>query len=369
MSLAPPTDLAPRVASLEPTAFAVPNGREEEWRFVPMDRARKFFDADLGAGTLHAAPGPYVSTLPIADVRDGWVPTDRAAAVARAGASTAVVVEIPADHQPSEPIVVRLAGEQAMNFGHLSIRIGSMSEATVIVVHDLSVDVSGTIVTQIADGAKATVVHVLEGGSGQQMLHWHTSVGRDATFIGATVVLDGSFVRLTPTVQYDGPGGSADLLGVFLADGDNFFEQRIFVEHSAPHCRSNVVYKGALSGGHAHTVWVGDVLVRRTAIGTDTYEMNRNLLLDDGPRADSVPNLELETGDVTSAGHASATGRFDDMQLFYLMSRGLTEQQARQMVVRGFFADVIRMIPSLEWRDQLLGLVDRRLGITGSDDE
>ena len=369
MSVAPPTDLAPRFASLEPTAFAIPNGREEEWRFVPMDRAGKFFDSDRVAGTLEAAPAPYVSTAPIEDISDGWVPTDRAAAVARAGVDTAIVVDIPADDRPSEPIVVRLIGPQSMNFGHISIRAGAHSEATIIVVHDLSVDVSGTIVTRIGDGAKVTIVQLLEGGQGQQMLHWHTSVGRDATFLAATVVLDGSFVRFTPTIQYDGPGGSADVLGVFLADRDNFFEQRILVEHEAPHCRSNVVYKGALSGDRAHTVWVGDVLVRRTAVGTDTYEMNRNLLLEDGPRADSVPNLELETGDVASAGHASATGRFDDMQLFYLMSRGLTEQQARQMVVRGFFAEVIRMIPSTDWRDRLFTLVDRRLGIAGGEHE
>lgn len=334
-----------------------------------MDRARKFFEADRGAGTLQAAPGPYVRMVPVADLSDGWVPTDRAAAVARAGIDDAVVVEVPPDEQPSDPIVVRLSGLEPMNFGHVSIQVGSHAEATIIIVHDLTADTSGAIVTQIGDGAKVTIVQLFEGGQGQQMLHWHTSVGRDATFVGATVVLDGSFVRITPTIHYDGPGGSAEVLGVFLADGDNFYEQRIFVEHGAPHCRSNVVYKGALSGSQAHTVWVGDVLVRRTAIGTDTYEMNRNLLLDDGPRADSVPNLELETGDVASAGHASATGRFDDMQLFYLMSRGLTEHQARQMVVRGFFADVIRMIPSTDWRDRLLTLVDQRLGIAGDDHE
>jgi Fe-S cluster assembly protein SufD len=159
-------------------------------------------------------------------------------------------------------------------------------------------------------------------------------------------------VRIVPSVSYAGPGGSAELLGAFFAEGGQYLEHRIFVEHDQPHCTSNVVFKGALTGAGSHTVWIGDVLVRRSATGTDTYEMNRNLLLDDGPRADSVPNLELETGDVASAGHASATGRFDDEHLFYLQSRGITEKEARRLVVLGFLAEIVQAIgePALEER-------------------
>ena len=82
------------------------------------------------------------------------------------------------------------------------------------------------------------------------------------------------------------------------------------------------------------------MLIRAEAVGTDTYEINRNLILTDGARADSVPNLEIETGEIAGAGHASATGRFDDEQLFYLQSRGIPEEEARRLVVRGFFAEV-----------------------------
>jgi len=243
------------------------------------------------------------------------------------------------------------------------------SKATVIVEHDLQHDVCGAMAVNLADGSDLTMVSVIDRGKGRNLLHWPTVVGRDARFTGAAVTLDGSFVRMSPTVTYAGPGGSADLLGVFLADSENYYEHRVFVEHAVPNCRSNVVYKGALSGRDAHTVWIGDVLVRREATGTDTYEMNRNLLLTEGPRADSVPNLELETGDVAGAGHASATGRFDDNQLFYLMSRGIPEALARQLVVRGFFAEVFARIPSQQWRDLLIGRVDSRLGIAEMADE
>ena len=93
----------------------------------------------------------------------------------------------------------------------------------------------------------------------------------------------------------------------------------------------------------------------------DTYEENRNLVLTDGCRADSIPNLEIETGEIEGAGHASATARFDDEQLFYLRSRGIDDKEARRLVVHGFFNDLIRKIgvPSIE--ERLLATVEAEL--------
>jgi len=122
-----------------------------------------------------------------------------------------------------------------------------------------------------------------------------------------------------------------ELFGLYFADAGQHLEQRLFVDHAVANCKSNVLYKGALQGRNAHTVWVGDVLIRKEAEGTDTYEANRNLVLTDGARADSVPNLEIETGEIVGAGHASATGRFDDEQLFYLCSRGIDAETARRV--------------------------------------
>ena len=124
------------------------------------------------------------------------------------------------------------------------------------------------------------------------------------------------------------------------------------VDHEATNCRSHVMYKGALQGQDAHAVWIGDVLIQAAATGTDTYELNRNLVLTDGARVDSVPNLEIETGETVCAGHASATGRFDDEQLFYLMARGIPADEARRLVVRGFFAELVQQIglPDVEER-------------------
>jgi len=367
---APPVDHAPRVASGNIDDFAVPVGREEEWRFAPVAELGWFMEPDADAGSLHASAGDHVSVVEIASLEPtSWLPTDRPSAVARALVSTAVRVRVGDEEVVDEPIVVNLTASAARNYGLIDIRAGRHSRATVVIVHDASVDVSGSIVTVVGDGADLTVMSVLDGpATNIHLWQWHAEVGRDARFVGACVTLGGRIVRILPSVAFTGSGGSAELLGAFLADGAQYLEHRIFVEHVLPHCTSNVVYKGALSGEGAHTVWVGDVLVRPTATGTDTYEMNRNLLLTDGPRADSVPNLELETGDVASAGHASATGRFDDEQLFYLQSRGIPEEIARQLVVRGFFVDVLARIPSVEWRAEMLGRIAHRLGMEAIDE-
>ena len=114
-------------------------------------------------------------------------------------------------------------------------------------------------------------------------------------------------------------------------------------------------------GEGAHTVWIGNVLIRKVAEGIETYEENRNLVLTDGCQADSVPNLEIETGEIEGAGHASATGRFDDEQLFYLRSRGIAEDEARRLVVHGFFNDLIRRIAVPELEEQLAATVEAEL--------
>ncbi len=190
----------------------------------------------------------------------------------------------------------------------------------------------------------------------------HAVLEADATLRSVVVSLGGSLVRHTASVEYRGRGGDAELVGVYFADAGQHLEHRLFVDHSVPGCRSDVIYKGALQGDSAHTVWIGDVLIRAAATGTHTYELNRNLVLTDGARADSVPNLEIETGEIEGAGHASATGRFDDEQLFYLMSRGIPESIARRLVVRGFFADAINRIGVPEVAERLLAAVDAELG-------
>ena len=366
MTTAPPIDLSPRLSSLDPDVFDIPTGREVEWRFAPLTAFSRFFQSIEGAGDVRAThENEYVRNVPISDVYSSWLPTDRPLAVARSLVRNAVVVDIPRDQVVAEPIVVKLQGAGDTSYQHVEINVGAFSSAVLVIEHDLDRDICGALVVNVGDGAKLTMLSVVDGATDAVHISgWHTTTGRDSTFIGCAVTLGGGFVRISPSVTYAAPGGNAELLGLFLADGDQYLEHRIFVEHEQPHCTSRVTYKGALSGPGSHTVWVGDVLVRRGATGTDTYELNRNLLLNDGPRADSVPNLELETGEIIGAGHASATGRFDDEQLFYLQSRGIPETQARQLVVRGFFAEVLGRLNDEVWRDSMMSRISVRLGLS-----
>src|SRR5262249_22808346 len=188
------------------------------------------------------------------------------------------------------------------------------------------------------------------------------TIGKDARLQHTAVTLGGGVVRLSPSVRYGGPGGDAELLGAYFADSGQHLEHRLFVDHAQPNCRSPVEYKGALQGDGAHTGWIGDVLIRVEAVGTDTYERNRNLLLTEGARADSVPNLEILTGEVIGAGHASTSGRLEDEHLFYLMARGIPLAEARRLVIRGFFGELIGRIGVPELRDRIAGESEAELG-------
>ncbi len=366
-TIAPATNLAPRVFSRDIEDFEVPNGREEEWRFAPIKKLGDFFEPALwGSVGLAGEHDASVEFVAINDLRlsQTWMPTDRPSAIARAKATHAVLVTIAKESVHSNPILVNLKNAGENNYIHVEVHAGAFSKAQVVVMHDTSGNVNGSMLSILGDQADLTMLSVTDAQTAViQHLHWFTEVGRDANFIGLSITLGGGVIRTVPTVTYRAPGGKAAMLGAFLLTGHQFQEHRIFVDHTQPRCTSNVIYKGALSGEGAHSVWIGDVLVRRAATGIETYELNRNLLLTDGPRADSVPNLELETGDVVGAGHASATGRFDDEQLFYLQSRGIPDAIARLLVVRGFFVDVLIKINDPDLSASLMRRIESKLGI------
>ena len=242
------------------------------------------------------------------------------------------------------------------------IDVGHHARATVVLDHVGSGTFGAGVEVVVGDGADVTVVSLQDWADDAVHAGAHAGlVGRDAKYRHVVATLGGDLVRIVPTVVYSGSGGDAELYGLTFTDAGQHHEHRIFIDHKLPNCRSRVTYKSALQGENAHAVWIGDVLIRAEAVGTDTYELNRNLVLSDGARADSVPNLEIETGEVAGAGHASATGRFDDDALFYLMSRGITADVARRLVVRSFFAEVLAAIPVEEVRDRVAAAVDEEL--------
>ena len=374
-------------ASFDVDAFEVPGGRDELWRFTPLRRLRGLHNGSAKPDAtarieVAASDGVTVETVGRDDSRlgQGGVPADRVAAQAFSAFDTATIVTIGRSVQTAVPIevVVTGPGAERIAYGHLQIRAEELADAVVVVDLRGGGTYADNVELVVADAARLTVVWLADWAD--DMVHvsaHHASLGKDSVLRHVAVMLGGDLVRLSATVRFGGAGGDAELLGLYFADAGQHLESRLLVDHAKPDCRSNVLYKGALQGEpdstgpdsgkpDARSVWVGDVLIRAEATGTDTFEVNRNLLLTDGARADSVPNLEIETGEIIGAGHASATGRFDDEQLFYLRSRGIPEDLARRLVVRGFFGEIISRIGVEQIRDRLTGAIENELSITES---
>ncbi len=365
---------ADRRTSFDLGDFPVPTGREEEWRFTPVARVTPLFDAAgeglAGTGvqvTVVEAPEVQVEIVGRDDERLGRAgrPGDRAAAAAWTSFSEATVVTLPAQAVASSVTSIRVEGhpgEQVATAQHLLVHARELSEGIVVLDHAGPALLTQTVEIVVDDGAHLTLVSIQDWDPGAVHVSSHRiRMGRDATLKHIVVTLGGDVVRLAPDAEFTDEGASIEALGLYFADAGQHQEHRLFIDHMVPRCRSRVTYKGALQGESAHTVWVGDVLIRAEAEGTDTYELNRNLVLSDGARADSVPNLEIETGLIEGAGHASATGRFDDEQLFYLRARGIPEDEARRLVVRGFFAELIQKIGVPEIEQRLMTEIEAEL--------
>jgi Fe-S cluster assembly protein SufD len=388
-TLAPPKTKSQALRSYDVADFPALTGREEEWRFTPLKRLRGLATGD-GTSPTGLAPtheyaklpaGVTVCTVDRSDPRIGSLltPFDRISALAYGRAEGALVVSVAPDAVVADPAVVRVVGGGAEDtaYGHTFIEVGRFAEATVVLEHVGSATLADNVEVAVADGAKLTLVTVADWApDAVQAQHLKIRTGRDSSVVHVQVSLGGDLLRQYVSVEYADRGGEVEAYGLYFATElpadpasgarrGQHLEHRLLVDHAVPDCRSYVGYRGALQGADAHTVWVGDVLIRAEATGTETYEINRNLVLTDGARADSVPNLEIETGEVAGAGHASATGRFDDEQLFYLMARGIPAEEARKLVVRGFFGELLTKIPVPELRERLGEAIEARLAKAG----
>lgn len=365
----PALSRADRPTSFDVDVFPVPTGREENWRFSAVrDLAPLFVDAatdgslDWSVAALPAGVTLGAVEASQAQGRTVRAPGDRASAIAVKNAPAATALTIAPGTVVAEPIVVDLTGTGGVVHGHVLIEVGRSAEATVVITRKGTATYSEYVSVDVADNASLNLVLLQQwDGDAVHAGEVVARLGRDARLRGTAVTLGGKVVRVNTSAAFAGEGASVDLFGLYFADAGQHQEHQLFVDHAVPRCTSRVTYKGALAGATARSVWIGDVLIRAAAEGTDTYELNRNLVLSDGARADSVPNLEIETGEIAGAGHASATGRFDEEQMFYLRSRGISEDQARKLVVRGFFADLIHEIGVPAVEESLLEQIDLEL--------
>ena len=364
-----------RPRSTSVSDFPEISNRQEIWRYIPVDKLRGLDEAvmgELSEGEVSAelAPGTSMRWVDSTDslVGTAGLPEERVSAAAWTNASKTLVIEVEREAESSEPSFVKVApADSSTKAAHVVVVVGDHARATIALDH-VGVGVLGENVEIIlGDGAQLNFVSLQEWEAGSTHVSTQFSkLGRDSSLKHVVVSMGGDVVRVVPSVSLSSPGAEVNMYGVYLANSGNYFEHRPYVDHIAENCTSNVAYKGALQGAGAHTVWVGDVLIRESAVGTTTYELNRNLLLTDGARADSVPNLEIETGKIEGAGHASASGRFDDEQLFYLMARGIEEEQAKKLVVRGFLSEVIQKIGIESIEERLVAAIETELERTGA---
>ena len=355
--------------------FAEISNRQEIWRYLPLEQLNgladevmaEVVDQEISSQLAQGVTATWVNTTEDF-VGTAGLPEDRISAISWTNASKTLLIDVPANAEISDPsfLTAKLANSDAKAL-HVFVRVGANAKATIVLDHVGLGVLAENVEILLDQGAKLDFVTIQDWAKGSSHVSTQFArLGRDSFLKHVVVSLGGDLVRITPSVALDSPGAEIQMFGVYLADSGNYFEHRPYVDHIAANCISNVAYKGALQGAGAHTVWVGDVLIRQTAIGTNSYELNRNLLLTDGARADSVPNLEIETGKIEGAGHASASGRFDDEQLFYLMARGIGDSEAKKLVVRGFLNEVVQKIGIAEVEQRLIETIEKELEKVGA---
>ncbi|MGR0317827.1 Fe-S cluster assembly protein SufD [Agromyces sp. ZXT2-3] len=356
-----------RFRSTDVGEFAPVTGREHEWKYSPVAAFADLTSGELDGSRVQVestdAAGVTLSWIPRDDARVGRAGTPEERASANAWSSFGEALLVAVDGEEAKTVTVTRSGlGTSPRAAHTIIEAAPNSRALVVLRGTGDARLTENVEVVVGEGANLTVVSLQEWTDESVHLASHFArIGRDAKLKHIVVSLGGKVVRVNPSTHLAEQGGDVEALGLYFSDAGQHLEQQVFVHHDAPHTRSRVTYKGALQGEGARSVWIGDVLIGNAATGTDSYEQNRNLVLTDGTRADSVPNLEIETGDIEGAGHASATGRFDDEQLFYLQARGIPEEEARRLVVRGFLAEVVQQIGDAELEERLIRALEAEL--------
>ncbi|BDR52958.1 Fe-S cluster assembly protein SufD [Bombiscardovia nodaiensis] len=362
------------IRSFQPDDFAVPTRKQDDWRFTPIERLEEFFQVFQACGktgfSVSSMDGSQlnpdqvsVSAIPMSQEPAGSVlePNDRVSAVEWASAPQAHVVRLQGEIE--QPVLVKITGAgQDLDALHLVIEAADRTHADIVVEHEGDARLAEGVEIHTGKDSHLSTTFIQEWEpTAKEVANQRIHMGDGASLRHSVVTLGGDVVRIRMDQEFGGEGGDLNMLGIYFVDPGQHIEHRTMVVHNYPNCKSRVVYKGALDGPKAHSTWVGNALIQPTAPGTDSYELNRNLVLTPGAVADSEPNLEIENGDIVGAGHASSVGRFDDEELFYLQSRGIPEHVARKLVVRGFFGELVEQIGIPGVSQHLMDVIDRRL--------
>ena len=351
----------PLVISDNPRDHVPFNKKDEFWRYLPAKKFDKFADAapDGGKPNFEVSNAKFTHQLKsgaIAGLRVREIVT----AMAVSSSHNQYVVTVDKDAN-GKLVELTLDSAEECN---VSIQIDVLPGVeTEILLRDSCLSNTAMNIAINCDKSAIAKFVVLtdQKAAGVHYGHISANVGRDSSLTAGIISLGGDIVRRSFDSLFNDSSGEMVLLGATHSANGQYCEHRTVVDHNMTNCRSYVDFRSAVDGEGTHSVWIGDTIIRYNATGSDTYETNRNLVLSPGARADSVPNLEIETGEVVGAGHASATGRLDDEHLFYLTSRGITSAEALKLIVVGFFANIVeRMgIPSIV--DEVVATIETKL--------
>ena len=321
-----------------------------------VDGAVRVLDNEVLAPVLSpdaAAAGVVISDLAAAAVTHealvrehlgGVVGTDdKFTALSLAAHTPGLFVYVPPEVVLEQPLGITVQVTQpGMVLPRILVVVDRLASANIYLDHvgDADTTVVETVEVVLGDSAWAAVVSTQDWGDRVDHMGVHrVSVGRDAYVRHLEATLGGRTVYLRPDCGLDHPGGRAELFGVYVGSGEQRIEHRSLIHHNASKTSSESVYKGALQG-RSHATWFGNIRIEPHAKATSSDETNRNLILTDGAHADSIPFLEIQCSDVVQCGHHSSVGQVDELQLFYLTSRGIPRPEAVRMLVFGFFAEV-----------------------------
>ena len=364
-------------------ATVMPTQKLEQWKYVDLGFDLKQVPvADIPGDALQ--PGPFLAAIAEREatvvVIDGTVTEITAGSEARirkladldgsqvdrvdslidverdifataraAFAPDAVVVTAPRGVTVSKPVVIDLQATSAVSsFPRVSIVAEENAEIGVIVMLRSAPGEAAVMAPQIGlhaeSGARIRYVAVQNVAfEATVVVHQKVEIGRDATVRTGEVGLGGKLGRLDLDVELDGQGSSAEVLGVYFGEYSQTLDYRMLIHHKGKNSSSDVFLKGAVEDD-AQSVFTGLLKIEKGAERTSAFETNRNLVLSEGAKAHSVPNLEIECDDVV-CGHGSSVGPLETEHLYYLRSRGLSAERAERLMIKGFFNEVIDRLP------------------------
>ncbi|MFT7473526.1 MAG: Fe-S cluster assembly protein SufD [Verrucomicrobiales bacterium] len=327
-------------------------------RVVSIDRADSLGNATVQTISEHADGEALLNSV-------RGLPIDAVAHLHDANISDAVVIDVPRGAHIDSPIVIDVYSdlEGGLTCPHTIIRAGNGAAVTVL-ERRRSADASQLVVPTVelaaSPDARVAYLTIQQLGPNTACLEHHIAqADKQAHVMSSVAAFGGSYARTRADCRLIGQGASGDLLSAYFGDGSQMLDFRTFQEHAAPDTTSNLLFKGAVTGD-AQSVYTGLIKVAESAPGTNAFQTNRNLKLSKGAWAYSVPNLEIEQNQV-SCSHASTVGEIDEDQRFYLESRGVPTVVAEQLLVSGFFAEVIALLPVEAVRSEMQSIIDDAL--------